>query len=38
MDYNELFRLKTKQFAISIIELFSELKYTDANSISSVNK
>jgi len=33
MDYNEVFRFKTKEFAVEIIEIFSELKYTDAISI-----
>lgn len=30
MDYNEIFRFKTKEFAIEIIEVFSKLNYTDA--------
>ncbi|RYD98808.1 MAG: four helix bundle protein [Sphingobacteriales bacterium] len=30
MDYNEIFRFKTKEFAIEIIEVFSALKYNDA--------
>lgn len=30
MDYNEVFKFKTKEFAINIIEVFSGLKYTDA--------
>jgi S23 ribosomal protein. len=29
MSYNELFRSKTKQLAIEVIEVFSALKYTD---------
>lgn len=33
MDYNEIFKFKTKEFAINIIEVFSALKYTDAISI-----